>query len=217
MGQIRNLVGQRFGRLVVQRLAEISKQGAMWACQCDCGTAKVVWTSHLTGGRTKSCGCLLREVSARLIRERSTTHGRSKSPEYRSWRSMIGRCENPNDQAFGKYGGRGIAVCERWRVFENFLADMGDRPTGTSIERKDNDGPYEPENCVWGTPAEQSLNRRITRFVDTPNGPVCLTHAAKLAGLSAGCLAYRLDAGMSFSEAAAVKPHRGARLTDSTH
>jgi hypothetical protein len=91
-------------------------------------------------------------------------HGMSKTLIYKIWVSMLGRCENPDDHGYANYGGRGITVCERWHVFENFYADMGDRPEGKSLDRVDNDGPYAPENCRWATRAEQRSNQR-TRTV----------------------------------------------------
>lgn len=91
-------------------------------------------------------------------------HGHSNSPEYRAWADMRGRCNNPNYKDFKDYGGRGIKVCERWHDCSNFLADMGPRPDGLTLERKDNDGNYEPENCCWATLMEQAANTRKLRL-----------------------------------------------------
>lgn len=89
------------------------------------------------------------------------THGKSKTPEYIAWQSMKGRCLNEKDMVFKYYGARGIMVCERWTVFENFYADMGPRPEGHTLDRIDNEGHYEPGNCRWATWTEQSLNKRV--------------------------------------------------------
>ena len=160
------LIGARFGRLVVTRevLHAVGTQGKRRTdCigQCDCGTVTdLVYPGHLKSGATVSCGCWGHEA-ARAAR---TTHGHSVggklSPTYLSWSGMLARCTNPKNKAYPRYGGRGITVCERWRSFENFLTDMGERPVGTTIDRAENDEGYRPGNCRWATPLEQRHNQR---------------------------------------------------------
>lgn len=156
-----NLLGRRFGRLSVQSLAgkimECGISRYCWLCLCDCGENAVVKARALKNGTTKSCGCFQSEgVSVRNFR-----HGLCFSPEYSSWSAMLTRCNNPNTQDWKYYGGRGISVCERWKDFRNFEKDMGKKPSPEhSIDRINNEGNYEPENCVWSTPLQQARNRR---------------------------------------------------------
>lgn len=149
-------VGDRYTRLTVISPGYSENYQRHWECRCDCGTVIFVLTANLGRG-TKSCGCMSREYHA----ERLRTHGLGRPPGYATWAGMKGRCFNPRNRCYANYGGRGITVCERWLDFAAFYADMGPKPTPTStIERVDNDGHYEPSNCVWVEKSEQSKNRR---------------------------------------------------------
>lgn len=126
-------------------------------CSCACGRETEVMCKNLLAGGTKSCGCYGRQ----LDRVRRVTHGKSRTPTWWSYRAMLTRCTNPRQSNWRNYGGRGVRVCQRWlEGFENFLADMGERPAGRTLDRIDTDGNYEPSNCRWATNAEQRANKR---------------------------------------------------------
>ncbi len=153
--------GQRFGRLIALHPVEARNRGMTWLCKCDCRNSKVVLGTNLRKGLTQSCGCLHKERTA----ESSRTHGKTGTKIYGLWNAMIMRCTNPKVKAFKNYGGRGIKVCHRWRQFENFLADMGNRPKGTTLDRENNYGDYSPENCRWATSTEQANNKTNNRLL----------------------------------------------------
>lgn len=166
------LSGQKFGRVAVIDRAPNQSGRVMWNCRCDCGHEVVVRGSALTSGNSKSCGCLVAESMAATGRKNGT-HNLSRTPEYHSWKAMSARCYDPNNNRFRYYGARGVTVCQRWRdSFEAFLSDMGPKPSPRhSIDRKETNGRYEPDNCRWATPSEQSKNRRPYRTHTTKLEP----------------------------------------------
>lgn len=162
-----NLIGQKFGRLIVIKRTDNDKWGHhYWLCQCNCGIKKIIAGGSLNGGLTKSCGCLRTEKTV----ERSTKHSQSIRTQvtvtYTAWVNMIQRCTNSNRKDYHNYGERGIKICKEWSRFENFLKDMGERPTTRhSIDRIKNDKGYYKENCRWATIKQQNRNKRNNRTI----------------------------------------------------
>lgn len=177
MPKLIDLAGSQFGRLTVISSSGRNRHGqTMWTCLCQCGKQTLVPGHHLRYGATKSCGC---QSAVRV------THNLSKSRVYRIWSLMIDRCTNQNTPGYVNYGGRGIFVCNQWRSFEGFYADMGDPPIDCSLDRINNDGPYSPENCRWATSMHQANNKRTTRIVELRDGT--------LMPLAEACRAFGLD------------------------
>ena len=198
---IESMKGKRFGKLRVLQFAGINQhRKRLWRCLCDCGAFVIVIGSSLRSGATSSCGC--------VMRIHSVTHGQSRargglgSPEYRVWAVMLSRCK----PGVRNYGARGIKVCERWKSFENFFIDMGRRPSPRhSIDRIDNDGDYEPDNCRWATKRQQDRNRRTNHLLTLGDETCCLTEWAEIIGITPQALSDRLKSGWSIRQALTSK------------
>lgn len=186
-----NLTGRVFERLTVLGYAGQS----YWWCQCSCGNItrpRVNALQSKTQHRSGSCGCLGLEKRARASR----THGMSDTKVHYAWSAMLQRCRNPREARYHDYGGRGISVCARWFTFENFYADMGNPPTKQhSLERIDNNGNYEPDNCKWATPAEQQNNLRNNRRLTVGNVTQTYTAWARISPVARNTIVDRIERG----------------------
>lgn len=202
-GKARNEAGNHYGRLTVLKEAGRTKQGmVLWQCRCECGRKTITTGSALRQGLTKSCGCLAQEIREDLHRRRRT-HGLRRTPEYNAWAGARRRCYSLTDRSYKHYGGRGIEMCKRWRYdFEAFLKDVGLRPSAKhSIDRIDNDGNYEPENCRWATRQEQGRNKRSNRLLTIDGETQPMIVWAKRYALRMDTLWNRLKRGWSFERA----------------
>lgn len=204
-GKPADLTGQTFNMLTA--IQEDGKSGThtMWLCRCSCGSEKLkrVRASELISGGVRSCGCIVREQARRNIREKMTTHGQSGTRIYQIWLAMKNRCLRKSNRQYKDYGGRGIAVCDRWlESFENFYSDMGDPPSDAhTIERRDNDGGYTPENCMWATRQEQSNNKRSNRLVTYGGQTLTITQWARELGIPPMTIHNRIKRGWSIQDA----------------
>lgn len=153
MANFIDLTGRRFGQITVLNRVFVTKKRTHWKCRCDCGKETVIAGMNLGNGHTTSCGCL------------RIKHGKTNTPEFSSWSAMMDRCYCETNKGYHRYGGRGIAVCERWRNdFQAFLEDMGPRPKGHSIGRINNNLGYFPENCQWQNAKQQGRNTRSVKL-----------------------------------------------------
>lgn len=209
----KQLVGQVFGKLAVLERFRSRNGRVTWLCRCECGKLHEAVSSALTSGHTKSCGCWRDE------RNRSTpvVHGHSTrakgiSPTYRTWQAMITRCTNVSVKSYQDYGARGISVYAGWLLFENFLADMGEKPTGTSIERIDNAKGYEPDNCKWATKLEQARNTRANKFINYKEKRMTQAEFAEVIGHTQSTVSYRVRAGWTPEQIANTPAYTGNRV-----
>jgi len=181
-------IGQKYGKLLVLSIAGQNKNHvALLKCVCDCGNTTIINSGNITNGNTRSCGC------------GRTKHGLAKQHQihgaYQAWASMRNRCNNMNNKDFRHYGGRGIKACPQWDDFSVFLADMGERPEGMSLDRIDNDNGYSPENCRWATSHEQSSNRRNSIHITHNGEALALREWAAVTGIAYVTLYSRYRAG----------------------
>jgi hypothetical protein len=203
-----DLTGTRSHRWTIVRRVPNTPQGqARWLCRCDCGTERVLKSIVIRRGISKSCGCFRADENIR----RFQTHGHSTagvSPTYHSWCGMLARCTNPSHRSFARYGARGITVCDRWKQFDNFLADMGEKPDGTSLDRIDFNRGYIPGNCRWATPREQARNKRNNYLITIEGMTHCVAEWAELFGIRKDLIWERRQRGWSDVEAVVTPPKK---------
>jgi len=193
-----DLVGQTFGFLQVLRDAgRHPKRGeVLWECLCTCGALHYARTGHLKRNKVRSCGCKHGELIGEAIRTHGETANGRRSSEYSIWQGIMQRCYDSNFLNYPRYGGRGIRVCAQWHDFTNFLKDMGRRPSlSHSIDRKNGNGDYEPDNCRWATPIEQARNIKTNRLVTALGKTQCLAAWAEETGVKAATIWQRLKLG----------------------
>lgn len=204
----KDITGVRFTRLVALHITRKTEHsGNMWLCRCDCGTVKEVVYGKLLSSNTKSCGCLKKKISLesglalvemhRLEREErkrlDPLTPEQRRTTYNTWRGMKERCHNPNNNHWHIYGTKGITVCEKWQQFSGFLEDMGPRPKGMSLDRIDGNGNYEPGNCRWATPSQQSRNTERNIWLEWQGRRQTFKDWATELGLYERGLAYRIE------------------------
>lgn len=192
--------GDKFGRLTTIKIIDFRHKNQVWQCKCDCGNICEVNKAHL-GKDTKSCGCLAREIQSKL----KTKHGKTKTKEFQVLNWMKSRCYNPNNKRYSDYGGRGIKICDRWmdkeKGFENFLEDMGKRPTDKhSIDRINVNGDYTPENCRWATIDIQVSNKRNNILITYKEKTATVAEWSRITGIHRVILESRFHKGWEHSK-----------------
>jgi hypothetical protein len=193
MGKFTDITSKKFNKLTVISRAENRGIHPAWLCKCECGNLVEVTATNLKTGNTKSCGCHKVELS--------TIHGKHGHPLYKAWQGMHQRCKNKTNREFHLYGGRGISVCERWDSFANFLNDVGERPSGMSLDRIDTNGNYEPDNCRWASWTQQNRNRRNNRFLSARNLTLTVVEWAEMTGTKYATIMNRLKSGWTDEQA----------------
>lgn len=212
MPKFLDLTGSKFGRLSVVKLDSPKGRRICWLCLCECGNQVAVRSNSLRVGETQSCGCKQRDEVAK----RSKTHGHTRgsngkypTSEYYAWFSAKSRCCNPKNKGYKHYGARGITICRQWREsFEVFLHDMGPRPPGYSLDRKNNSGNYEPGNCRWSTRKQQNQNTRRNVLAIIGGETHCVTEWVNRLGINRGAVSSRLQRGWTPERALCEPVHR---------
>lgn len=191
MKNLKDFSGSQFFRWTVIQENESRGGRRYFLCRCDCGKEASVLLYSLTSGASKSCGCLQKEVASNTGR----THGYSDHPLYHTWICMHYRCSDPGYVDYPKYGARGISVCDRWSDFNLFVFDMGDRPDGMTLDRRDNDDGYYLENCRWATAEQQNRNRRNSHMITAFGQTLSLAEWVEKTGIGRYAIRGRLRGG----------------------
>ena len=218
--------GEKFNRLTAfeylgRKRFPGGQSRRMWRFLCDCGGSVVIPLEAAKSGNTKSCGCHKREVLR--SGKNGTRHGLTGTPTWNSWQAMLHRCTRPTHHAYPAYGGRGVTVCDRWDPakggsFENFLADMGERPAGKSLDKDQlGDGMlYSPETCCWATPTEQARHRKNTAYAQVGGALIRADQLAEIAGISLSAAQQRIHRGLSAEQLFAPASPNGSAARKST-
>lgn len=193
-----DISGVRFGRIIpIKRNGADRFGNAKWMCICDCGKKFIAISNNIRSGNTSSCGCLKSEIDS----TRTRTHGMSKTGSYSVWTSMKQRCLNPKNKDFKYYGGRGITICKKWLKYENFVSDMGLRPSQDhQIDRKNNNLGYSKQNCRWTDRIHQMSNTRSNKYIEFDGCKMTFASWSRATGLSPKTIRYRLKAGWSIKK-----------------
>lgn len=215
MSKIRDITGQKFGRLTVLHADGRIRSEVAWVCRCECGAVVRTTKNHMSSGNTQSCGCLAKENSS----ARAVVHGRYKAPSgsykvaaFACWKAILKRCLDEQSEDWPRYGGVGITVCEQWMSFENFLADMGDRPSKKhTVDRIDGTKGYEPGNCRWATRRQQSDNRTVTVWVEHDGQKRSIREWSELTGLNYATIKSRIASGWDVGRALTEPTHPNGR------
>lgn len=194
--------GTKFGKVTFIKESGIKAEPSggidrLANCKCDCGVYFTTSIYSINRGRVMSCGC----AAVVSLKKRATKHGWCGTKTYKTWESMNSRCRNKNNPMYAVYGGRGIKICKRWHSFENFLEDMGERPTGKSIDRIDNDGNYCKENCRWSTQKEQNNNTSRNHFVEYKGERKTIMQWSEILGLEFSVICSRINRGWDVDRA----------------
>lgn len=212
----KDMTGRRFGRLVAiskapDRIQPSGDKKTRWNCQCDCGASTVSDSDALRSGRSKSCGCATVESTKARFTKHGNTNGEFRV-EWEAYRKMVARCHDPRNNAFCYYGARGIFVSEDWRgSFDVFLADMGRRPDGMTLERKDNNGPYSKGNCIWATRKAQQRNRRCNALLKINGETKTLAEWSEMSGIHRSTIEDRIERGWKPEDAITQPAHQYKR------
>lgn len=204
-----DITGKRYGRLIVDAQAERNRHShTMWKCRCDCGNTVIVSGQSLKSGNTLSCGCLRKEK----MHQEKLKHGHSGTRLYKIWKDINKRCANPRHNRYARYGGRGIAVCEEWKndfaAFHAWAISSG-YEDGLTIERKDNDGNYCPENCCWATREAQANNKSTSHKITYKGETKTIAEWSRVVGINQRTLYDRINVSKWDAEKALTTPPRG--------
>lgn len=209
--EYQSFVGKIIERLTIHGLFRNSESNndLFYLCDCSCGNKNIhIRAYSIIHQNIKSCGCLRREINLIACKK----HGLSKHSLFQIWTAMMQRCYNSNNKGYKYYGERGIKVCERWHTVENFISDLSPRPDSLELDRIDNNGDYNPENCRWTTHKQQMNNFRRNRWIEFNGEKNTLTTWARKIGIRENALIYRLDVAKWSLEKALTTPNREQKI-----